>query len=113
MVCLNKFGGFMKHELLVSGATGNIGRYLTRRLVEEGFSVKAASRNGTSPVVGASGVVLDLADAATFPFALENVTSAYVFVPVGHEDAVGFMKPFLQELVGREIKIVFLSGLGA
>lgn len=50
---------FRKNRVLVAGATGLIGTYATRQLIDMGFDVLAASRSGSGP----SGVRLNVHDA--------------------------------------------------
>jgi uncharacterized protein YbjT (DUF2867 family) len=102
----------MGHHILVLGATGNVGGHLTRKLVKEGYAVKTASRSGALSVEGAKGVLFDLADPATFSSALEGVGSAFVIMPADYNGVAHLMTPFLQALAERQIKIVYLSGMG-
>lgn len=70
--------------VLVTGATGFIGRRLVTALADAGHRVVAASRAGT-PVAGAAAVPLDLADPATFtglPSAVETVVHLAALIDV-------------------------------
>lgn len=101
----------MAGQILVLGATGNVGRPLVRELLARGEAVKAASRSGTN-VEGAEGVAFDFGDAATFGSALEGVDRAYVLAPTGTLDPVATLLPFLKLAVERNVKVVLQSVFG-
>jgi uncharacterized protein YbjT (DUF2867 family) len=67
--------------ILVTGATGNVGRNIVAQLVEAGEKVRASSRNpgDASFGEGVEAVRADLADPDTFPAALTGVDRAFVF----------------------------------
>lgn len=66
--------------VLVTGATGAVGRHLTRRLLEAGATVRAFSRNPGSAPAGVEPVVGDLSDAGSLTRALKGVDRAYVML---------------------------------
>ena len=72
----------MKTQILVTGATGNIGRELTRQLAHagDGFEVIAASTKGVS-VAGAPGRPLDLLDPASVAAALADIDRLFLLTP--------------------------------
>jgi uncharacterized protein YbjT (DUF2867 family) len=69
---------------LVAGATGYVGRRLSRRLLEDGRRVRCLARNPSKAVdlarIGAEVVRADVLDPATLPEALEDVEVAYYLV---------------------------------
>ncbi|MFC4590148.1 SDR family oxidoreductase [Sphaerisporangium corydalis] len=67
--------------ILVTGATGNVGRLVVARLVEAGARVRALTRApGRASFPGGVEVVQgDLTDPATLPAAFEGVDSVYLF----------------------------------
>ncbi|MBT2647882.1 NAD(P)H-binding protein [Bacillus sp. ISL-34] len=94
--------------ILVTGATGTVGRYVVERLVGEGRSVRALSRspekaklpNGVEVVSG------DLEKTDTFPAFLDGIKK--VFWVITHEADKTF--PFVARQAGVE-QIVLLSSL--
>ena len=64
-------------RLLITGATGMVGELLTRRALEEGYSVRAMVRRTSNRDVleglGVEQVEADLADPETLPAAMEGV----------------------------------------
>ncbi len=70
----------MKKNILITGATGNIGRELVPRLQSSGFSVRAGSTRGAT-VPGAESRTLDLLEPASLPAAFEGVHSAVIITP--------------------------------
>jgi nucleoside-diphosphate-sugar epimerase len=66
-----------RHTVLVTGATGFVGRHLVERLVRDGYEVVAGSRSAakqaTSFPAGVRTVTLDITDPATLGPALEHV----------------------------------------
>ncbi|MGH3623727.1 MAG: SDR family oxidoreductase, partial [Sciscionella sp.] len=67
--------------ILVTGATGSVGRNVVTQLIAEGADVRAMTRdperaafeNGVEVVRG------DLTDQATWPAALDGVSAVYLF----------------------------------
>nr|WP_321269841.1 SDR family oxidoreductase [uncultured Tolumonas sp.] len=101
----------MTNNILVLGATGNIGKPLTEALVAKGEKVKAASRTGKA-VAGAESVVFDFTDLSTIENAFEGVDRVYVMVPTGHIDVVSLVTPVLDVAIKKGVKIVLQSVLG-
>lgn len=62
-----------ENTILVTGATGKVGRRLTARLTEAGHTVRAVSRS--------TEIRFDWHDASTWAAALEGVTAAYLIPP--------------------------------
>lgn len=81
--------------ILVTGATGNVGRNVVAQLVDAGEKVRAAARNPerVSFPEGVEVVRADLDDPSTLPAALEGVDRAFLFpVPGGTEGFVDAAK---------------------
>jgi uncharacterized protein YbjT (DUF2867 family) len=78
----------MSSTVLVTGATGAVGRHLVRRLLDDGATVRALTRSpGPAAAVlppGAEPVAGDLADAGSLARALKGADRAYVML---NEDA--------------------------
>ena len=70
----------MNKTVLITGATGNIGRELIPRLQSSGFSVRAGSTRGAT-VPGAESHTLDLLDPASLPAAFKDADAAVIITP--------------------------------
>ncbi len=77
--------------IVVTGATGNIGRSLTRQLLAEGASVRALSRNPERAGLpaGAEVVRADLTEDGSLEQALRGAESLYLNLAAGGDRAVG------------------------
>lgn len=106
----------MPNLILVTGATGTVGRTLTKVLHAEGFAVRAATRHiHTIPSsAGVEAVPFDYADTNSFRHALEGVTGVFLVSPPMEPEAQQLLAPFVES--AREAGVphlVFLSALGA
>lgn len=106
----------MMKDILVTGATGNIGAEVVRLLVASGHTVRAGLRNPTTEktIEGATPVHLDLSDATTFPKAIAGCGALFLLRPPPISD----MEPTLNALIrqsrlARIDHIVFASVMGA
>ncbi|MEO8698917.1 MAG: NAD(P)H-binding protein [Kofleriaceae bacterium] len=104
--------------ILVTGATGNVGREVVRALVARGAAVRAADRHPAriDALFDArvASVALDFLDPATFDAAAEGCRSVFLLRP----PAVSDVKPTLNAFVDRARAlgvghVVFLSVAGA
>lgn len=100
----------MTPRILVTGATGNTGRYVAGGLRAAGARVRTATR---SPGAGTSGddhVLFDWQDADTYRPALTGIDRVYLVAPVGVLDPAAEIERFLD--VARAVhvrRVVFLS----
>ncbi|MFK0245969.1 NAD(P)H-binding protein [Amycolatopsis azurea] len=99
--------------IVVTGATGNIGRPLTEALVEAGEQVTTVSRHAAPAPVGGRHVVADLADPAGLEPALAGAKALFLLLS-GDLHATG-AKP--ADIVGQAVangvrRVVLLSTLG-
>jgi uncharacterized protein YbjT (DUF2867 family) len=95
--------------ILVTGATGNIGRHLVARLAERGAEVRAFARTPSGDLPDGVGFVAgDLAQPHTLAPALEDVDAAFLLWPqataVGHAPTVALLASSIP-------RIVYLSSL--
>lgn len=91
--------------ILVSGATGNVGRELVRALVERKAPVRALARRDGGPIEGAERVVGDLDHPETLRPVLEGVSG--LFLLPGYQDMPGVLATAREAGVSR---VVQLSG---
>jgi uncharacterized protein YbjT (DUF2867 family) len=94
--------------ILVSGATGNVGRELVRALVDRHVPVRALARGEGAPIEGADRVVGDLDQPASLRPALDGVTG--LFLLPGYRDMPGVLAAARDAGVSR---VVQLSGSSA
>jgi uncharacterized protein YbjT (DUF2867 family) len=101
----------MTRQVLVLGSTGNVGAPLVQALLARGVAVRAASRKAVT-VPGATPVIFDFADPATYLPALDGAQAAYVLAPTGTLDWVGAVGPFVSVAAERGVKIVLQTAIG-
>lgn len=106
----------MTDTILVTGATGNLGRALVQAVTSKGFRVKAASRHPeTIPLAeNVEAVRMDYEDASTLAAALANIKGVFLIAPPMDPEAPAKLKPVIEKAktLGLE-HIVFTSALGA
>lgn len=103
----------MKNEgiVLVTGASGNVGRHVVRLLRESGLPARAAVRGASERE---DQVAFDFEDPATFGPALEGVARIFLMRPPHISKVEGTINAFLDEAAKREVAhVVFLSVTGA
>ena len=97
--------------ILVTGATGNVGRYLVPQLVRAGAAVRALSRRtfkGDMPT-GVEHVTADLAEPESLGRVLDGVESVFLLWPFVTSDTA----PALLDQIARYTRrVVFLSSMG-
>jgi uncharacterized protein YbjT (DUF2867 family) len=110
-----------ERKVLISGATGFIGRLLSRRLLEEGFAVRCmVRRNSIGIPVGAETVQGDMLQPLTLVRALEGIDTAYYLVHAMSGGRAGFERRdrdaaenfvVAAEKAGVR-RVIYLGGLG-
>lgn len=106
----------MNKKLLITGATGNMGRALTKHLELEAIPYRAASssKRGDHFGVGVEQVELDLLDPKTWPSALAGCDRLFLLRPPAISDIKRTIGPFIDQAVLSGVEhIVFLSVAGA
>jgi ergot alkaloid biosynthesis protein len=98
-----------REKVLVTGGTGKTGGKLARRLLEEGRSVRIASRSGGS-LDGAESAAFDWSDEGTHDAALVSVDRIYLVAPVGVADVHTPMARFIDRALVKGVRrFVLLS----
>ncbi|RXI99849.1 SDR family oxidoreductase [Anaerobacillus alkaliphilus] len=100
-------------KILVTGATGNIGKYVVENLLKCGVSVRAAVFEIEKNDLSCETVEFDFLKRETFAGALEGVDRVFLVRPPQLANPKKDMRPFLEEVAARGIKqVVFVSLLG-
>jgi uncharacterized protein YbjT (DUF2867 family) len=101
-----------REPVLVTGATGTVGRNLVAQLLDAGSAVRALARNPGSAHLPAPAEVVrgDLADPATLRAALDGAGAVFLLWPFVTSEAAPAV---IDVLAGGTPRIVFLSSMGA
>jgi len=105
-------------RILVTGATGNVGRPLVSHLVDGGADVRVAIRAKDADSVRARGpitpVVFDFEDPGTWAPSLKGVRKLFLMRPPALSDVRRYLHPVIDAAKEAGVRhIVFLSLLGA
>ena len=114
----------MTQKILVTGATGTVGKAVISSLLAKGASVKAASRN--APTSGAftkhensfqdnevNPVHFDFEDTSTFKAATEGIDAVFLLGPPLVTNLDELVQPFIDHLKSEGIKrVVYLAAFG-
>lgn len=100
--------------ILVTGATGNVGREVVRALSGRAVRVRAAVRDAGAPVAAADETVrFDFGDPATYHAAFEGVSKLFLMRPPAISDVETVIKPAVMHAAEAGVaQIVFLSLMG-
>jgi ergot alkaloid biosynthesis protein len=93
----------MSDTILVTGGTGKTGGRLIRRLVEQGWTARCASRSGKA-AAGVDGVTFDWFDAKGHAAALAGVKRVYLIAPLGSNNPIEVMQPFIELAITRGVR---------
>lgn len=110
----------MNGEVLVTGATGFIGRRLTTALLAAGYGVRCLVRQSGTLPAGATTVVGDLLNPETLPPALAGIDTVYYLVHSMAAGRAGFKERerqaahnFVRAATGARVRrVIYLGGLG-
>jgi uncharacterized protein YbjT (DUF2867 family) len=100
-----------RHTILVTGATGNVGRHLVTELLRTGATVRALARNPASADLPGGVDVRrgDLSDPRTLDTCLTGVDAMFLLWPGLAAD----LAPAVLDVIGKHARrVVFLSSLG-
>lgn len=108
-------------SILITGATGFIGRRLTQRLLDDGFSVRCMVRRTTTALPDGAGIVQgDMLEPATLVQALAGIDTAYYLVHSMSGGRAGFerrdheaVENFVAAANRANVRrVIYLGGLG-
>jgi uncharacterized protein YbjT (DUF2867 family) len=103
-------------DVLITGATGNVGAPLVERFQRDGQPVRAGVRSPDEAALGAGveAVRLDFRDPATFAPAVAGVRAVFLVRPPAIADVEATLIPFLEAAERAGVRhVVFLSLQGA
>lgn len=99
--------------ILVTGATGTVGRHVTDYLVHAGEAVRAGVRDPDRATVAGRSVRFDLGDPASWPDAFDGVDRLFLIRPPAMSDVVTYLRPVIHLAASRRVRhVVFLSLIG-
>ncbi|WP_078548833.1 SDR family oxidoreductase [Litchfieldia alkalitelluris] len=102
-----------KSKILVTGATGNIGKYVVEELINRNEKVLAAAFTERQSEEKVEWVSFDFTNPTTFDSALEEVDRVFLIRPPQLAKPQKDMKPFLLKVKEKGIRhIVFVSLMG-
>jgi uncharacterized protein YbjT (DUF2867 family) len=102
--------------VLVTGASGNVGREVVRALRAAGLGVRAAGPNPEELAArtGAAASRLDFRDPSTFAPAVDGCDGVFLMRPPAISDTKRTLNPFVDVALARGVRhVVFLSVAGA
>jgi uncharacterized protein YbjT (DUF2867 family) len=105
----------MEKTVLVTGASGNLGREVVGALLAKGHAVRAATRDVSkiSSSEGLTAVRFDYAEPATFVDALDGMRGLFLVAPPMDAEAPAKLIPFVERAKEAALDhVVFISALG-
>ncbi len=103
----------MTQRILVTGASGVLGRAVVNQLVAAGFAVRQGVRDLKKAQTGVEAVRFDYDDAATIKPALDGVQGLYLIAPPLDPTAPAKLKPAIEAAKQAAVShVVFISAFG-
>jgi len=105
----------MARTVLVTGASGSLGRAVVKAVSAKGFEVEAATRDLSKikPTPGVAVVRLDYADPTTFAPALEGAEAVVLMAPPMDPEAPDKLIPFIEKAKTTAVEhVVLISAMG-
>lgn len=105
----------MGKTMLVTGATGNLGREVVKALTTKGYAVRAASRDTSkiAPGRNVQAIRFDYADPTTIAPALEGVNGLFLVAPPMDPETPAKLNPVIEKAKAAGVEHVVLnSALG-
>ncbi|MGH1345808.1 MAG: NAD(P)H-binding protein [Nannocystales bacterium] len=97
---------------LITGSTGTVGQGVVETLVEQGHTVRAATRAPDQYSGVGIPTRLDVFDESTFSDAVDGVDAMFVMSPAGHADAAAALGPLVRAAGSRVPRIVTMTAQG-
>jgi len=97
----------MSNKILVTGATGNIGREVVKILKEENVNFIAASTGGS--IEGVNSIAVDFADAGSVKKAMEGVSTVFMLL-ASHPDMITWGETIIDAAKKSGVKHIVRSG---
>lgn len=99
--------------VLVTGATGTVGRHVVEQLIAAGETVRGAVRDPQSVLAAGQPVRFDFADPTSWTGALDGVDRLFLMRPPAISDVTTYLRPVIDLAASRGVRhIVFLSLIG-
>lgn len=103
-----------KEKILIVGATGTVGRELSRLLQGQGHELKLATSDKAKVDAGTGHVFLNLLTGEGIKDAFEGVEKAFLLSPPGYSDQYKLLSPLIQEAKRKSLrKVVLMTAMGA
>jgi uncharacterized protein YbjT (DUF2867 family) len=103
----------MKNAVLVTGATGVLGKAVVKAAIDGRLSVRQAVRNQTKAIPNLEAVRLDYADPTTINPALAGISAIVLMAPPLDPNAPALLAPVIAAAKAATIQhIVFISAFG-
>ncbi len=97
---------------LITGSTGTVGKEVVSALVQQGHSVRAATRSPADYSGPGIPVRLELSDKSAFSAAVTDVDAMFVISPTGYADAAATLRPLVEYAGSRVPRIVTMTSQG-
>ncbi|MCZ8353639.1 MAG: SDR family oxidoreductase [Cyclobacteriaceae bacterium] len=102
----------MEKKILVTGATGTIGKALIKALTEQKANFVAATRDVNKLPQKVNAIAFDFEDASSFAKATADVDRVFLLAPPLNTKADDLLIPFIEHLEQEKIKrVVYVSAL--
>jgi uncharacterized protein YbjT (DUF2867 family) len=104
-----------QYRILVIGGSGTVGAELSKRLSDDGYSIRVTTSKKSPPTAGGhvDQVHLDLLTGAGIANAFDGVDRAFLMAPGGYADQFSILAPLIQEAKNKRLdKVVLMTAMG-
>jgi uncharacterized protein YbjT (DUF2867 family) len=100
-------------KILISGATGVLGRAIVESAIDAGLPVRQGMRNPSKAIPAAEAIRLDYADPSTIPAALTGVSALVLMAPPLDANAPALLGPVVSATKDADVQhVVLISAFG-